>query len=84
MPAEAKEKPAKEAKAPREKKIKEKTPCKCGCSTLTGGNWAPGHDARFGSAVRKVANGDMTQAELEKAFPKETVKEFQALFAAHK
>ena len=79
MPATTKDKPkmTEETKAKlREKKPKEKKPCVCGCGTLTGGSWAPGHDARFYAAVKKVRSGDMTAADLSKQYPSDTIKNF--------
>lgn len=63
-------------KEPKEKKVKEKKECACGCKTLTGGTWAPGHDARFYSAANKVKKGDMTAGEMAKMFPAETIKQY--------
>lgn len=56
-----------------EKKAKTANPCLCGCGTETFGKWAPGHDARYHGAERKVRDGRMSLAEFNKAFPKATI-----------
>lgn len=38
--------------------------CLCGCGTSTGGNFAPGHDARVHGYGKKIARGDMKFSEI--------------------
>lgn len=64
----------KDAKPKAAPKVKEKHPCACGCDGETFGTWVPGHDAKFYSARRKAENGDITMAEFEKMFPKDTIR----------
>lgn len=53
-------------KAPRVAKSKEQSKCKCGCGGLTGGNFVPGHDARFKGWLIKIAKGEMAVTDLKK------------------
>lgn len=63
-------------KSKRVKKEKTVNKCACGCDGDTFSTWCPGHDARFYSAARKVAKGDMKVGEFQKLFPTETIKKF--------
>lgn len=51
----------KAAKAKTEKVLNE---CLCGCGGMTGGNFAPGHDARVHGWGKKIARGDMKFSEI--------------------
>jgi len=50
----------------KEKAAKVKSPCLCQCGELTGGNFAPGHDARYFGWMRKVIDGRLQASELPK------------------
>ena len=56
--------PAKEAKAPREKKEKVIKDCLCGCGGQTGGRFCPGHDAKFHGWAKKIQRGEMKFSEV--------------------
>ncbi len=60
-------KAAKTKKGPRERNNK----CRCQCGTLTGGTFAPGHDARFYGWLKKIASNDMEFSKLPAALRKE-------------
>ena len=64
-------------------KAKEKNNCACGCETKTGGTWAPGHDAKFYSAIRKRNAGKMTATEVNSMFPSATIKKFESNVKDH-
>lgn len=48
---------------PATKAAKEPKECGCGCETLTGGNFAPGHDARFISGLVKEAQATKSEVK---------------------
>lgn len=48
----------------KEKKAKTQNPCKCGCGTLTGGFFVPGHDARFKSWLLQIERGQKKPEDL--------------------
>ncbi len=60
-------KAAKTPKAPKERTNK----CRCQCGTLTGGTFAPGHDARYFGWLKKIASGDKEFSSLPTALRKE-------------
>lgn len=63
----------KKAAAPKRVKVeKEESPCHCGCDTPTTGKkgFAPGHDARMHGWAKKIGDGRMTFAEINKTLTK--------------
>lgn len=58
--------PAKKAApaAAKQKKEAVQNPCTCGCGTMTGGNFAPGHDARVHGWGKKIAAGLMKYGDV--------------------
>ena len=72
-----------EEKPTAEKKAKVKNDCACGCKTKTGGTWAPGHDAKFYSAIRKRNAGKMTATEVNSLFPAATIKKYESNVKDH-
>ena len=66
-----------ETKPKAERKPKEKNDCACGCGTKTGGTWAPGHDAKFYSDIRKRNKGEISATDLAKKYSAATIKAFE-------
>lgn len=55
---------AAEPKEPKTPKVKAQNPCKCGCGQMTGGNFFPGHDARFKGWLLQIERGEKKPEEL--------------------
>lgn len=58
----AKKAAAAAAKPPKEPKVPKI--CKCGCGGVTGGNFVPGHDAKFKSWLLQIERGEKKPEEL--------------------
>lgn len=60
------------------RKEREQRPCACGCERLTKGTWAPGHDAKFHSALKRYQANELTREEFMSLFPPETIAKAEA------
>lgn len=79
---------APKAKAPAKVKgpTEKNNPCRCACGGKTGGNFVPGHDARFFGWLQRLTDGRMQFNELPKAVQKDLgdVKNAKKVLAAHR